>query len=56
MQNLTGKRVEVITADMVYRGTLVEIGETRVYIKADEGWITVPIDRVIDIREEKKIS
>jgi len=50
MHELIGKQVEVVTADIVYRGTLIEIGETEIYLQAEEGWITVPVDRVIDVR------
>jgi len=50
MQELIGKEVEVITADIVYRGILVEIGETEIYLQAEEGWIEVPVERVMDVR------
>jgi len=49
MQELIGKQVEVITGDVIYRGVLVEIGETEIYLRAEEGWITVPVDRVVDV-------
>ena len=50
MQELIGKQVEVLTADIVYRGILVEIGETEIYLQAENGWIMVPVDRVVDVR------
>ena len=50
MQGLIGKQVEVITADILYKGLLIEIGETEIYLQAEEGWVVVPIDRVVDIR------
>lgn len=50
MQGLIGKNVEVVTGDVTYRGILVEIGETEIYLQAEEGWITVPVDRVVDVR------
>ena len=50
MQELIGKEVEVFTADIVYRGILVEIGETEIYLQAEEGWIVVPVERVMDVR------
>ncbi|MBI5055470.1 MAG: hypothetical protein HZB61_02455 [Nitrospirae bacterium] len=50
MQELIGKQVEVITVDVTYRGTLVGIGETEIYLQAEEGWIVVPVDKVVDVR------
>jgi hypothetical protein len=50
MQELIGKTVEVITADISYRGLLIEIGETEIYLQAEEGWVVVPVERVVDIR------
>ncbi|MBI4849391.1 MAG: hypothetical protein HY808_12595 [Nitrospirae bacterium] len=50
IQELIGKKVEVITGDVTYRGTLVEIGETEIYLQAEEGWIVVPVDKVVDVR------
>lgn len=50
MQELIGKEVEVLTADIVYRGILVEIGETEIYLQAEDGWIVVPVEGVMDVR------
>ncbi|MDH4027320.1 MAG: hypothetical protein OEU95_00620 [Nitrospirota bacterium] len=50
MQELVGKEVEVVTPDIVYRGVLVEIGETEIHLQAETGWITIPADRVVEIR------
>jgi hypothetical protein len=50
MHELIGKQVEVLTADIMYRGILVEIGETEIYLQAEEGWIVVPVERVVDVR------
>lgn len=50
MHELIGKKVEVITGDITYRGILIEIGETEIYLQAAEGWITVPVDRVVDVK------
>jgi hypothetical protein len=52
MHELIGKRVEVITGDVTYSGILVEIGETEIYLQAEEGWITVPVERVVDVRKQ----
>ena len=50
MQELIGKQVEVLTADIVYKGILVEIGEAEIYLQAENGWIMVSVDRVVDVR------
>lgn len=50
MHDLTGKDVQVITADMTYRGILVEIGEQDIHLQTENGWIVVPLEKVMDIR------
>jgi hypothetical protein len=50
MQELVGKQVEVLTSDIVYRGILVEIGEAEIYLQAENGWIMISVDRVVDVR------
>ncbi len=50
MQELVGKKVEVDAMDVTYRGVLVEIGETEVHLQSDTGWISIPMDRVVNIR------
>ena len=51
MHELIGKEVEVRTADISYKGILIEIGETEVHLQAETGWIVVPVEKVVDIRE-----
>lgn len=51
MQNLIRKEVEVITAETVYRGKLIEVSEAEVHLEGETGWIVVPTFRVLDIRE-----
>ncbi len=51
MQELTGKEVYVRTFETVYRGKLIEIGEREVHIQSQTGWIVVPVDKIVDIRE-----
>lgn len=50
MLELIGKRVEVLSLDIVYKGVLVEIGETDIYLFSDNGWVVIPVDRVAEIR------
>ncbi len=51
MQELTGKEVEVVTFETVYRGILVEIGESEVYLQSDIGWLAVPVEKIVEIKE-----
>ncbi len=53
MIDLTGKIVEVGTADIVYTGKLVEIGESEVLLESDSGWVSVPMARIAYIREKE---
>ncbi len=50
MHELIGKEVEVTTADISYKGTLVEIGEVDIHLQAETGWIVVPVEKVVDIK------
>ncbi len=50
MQELIGKFVEVRSADMTYKGTLVEIGEKEIYLISDNGWIVIPVEGVAEIK------
>lgn len=50
MQELIRKEVEVITPEIIYRGVLIEISDTEVYLQSLNGWITIPMERVLDVR------
>ena len=50
MQELIVKEVEVRSADMTYKGVLVEIGETEIYLMSDNGWIVLPVEGVAEIK------
>jgi hypothetical protein len=50
MRELMGKEVEVITPDVVYKGILVEVGETEVYIRSESGWLAIPVANVAEIK------
>jgi len=52
MIDLRGKLVEVIANDITYRGTLVEISETEVYLESESGWIVIPVEQVASISEK----
>lgn len=50
MHELIGKKVEVQTTDMLYKGILIEVSETDVNLQSETGWIVVPLDRVVNIK------
>ncbi|RJQ20598.1 MAG: hypothetical protein C4560_04715 [Nitrospiraceae bacterium] len=49
MQELIGKEVNVYTSETVYRGILIEIGESEIYLQSESGWIVIPVEKVADI-------
>ncbi|MFZ6016447.1 MAG: hypothetical protein ACOYU0_02315 [Nitrospirota bacterium] len=51
MIDLVGKIVEVETGDIVYTGRLIEVGEDDVHLESETGWIVIPINRIVFIRE-----
>ncbi len=50
MQELIGKEVEVDTAGTIYRGVLIEVGEYEIQLQSQYGWISIPLDKVADVR------
>lgn len=50
MQELIGKEVEVQTMEIIYRGKLIEVGESEIYLQSDYGWITVPIEKIANVK------
>lgn len=56
MTDLTGKIVEVLTLETTYTGKLIEIGETEVHIETENGWIVIPVERIISINEKEDLS
>ena len=52
MIDLVGKVVEVQTADMMYIGKLVEIGEVDVHLESESGWVIVPVERILSIKKK----
>ena len=55
MIELTGKYVEVMALDVIYKGKLVEVDETEVHLETEFGWIIIPVSHIAFIRggEEK---
>jgi len=54
MLDLIGKIVEVTANDITYTGKLVEIGEEEVFIESNSGWIVIPVERVVVIKEKER--
>ena len=50
MQHLTGKEVVVHTSETIYRGKLIELGETELYLQSEDGWIVIPVEKIADIK------
>jgi hypothetical protein len=53
MQDLVGKKVEVLALETTYKGRLIEIGETEVYLESESGWIMIPVEKIISITEQE---
>ena len=51
MENLIGREVEVIANFITYTGKLVEISETEVHLETEGGWIVIPVEQVVSVRE-----
>ncbi|MEF9427098.1 MAG: hypothetical protein L0956_07975 [Candidatus Mariimomonas ferrooxydans] len=50
MQELLGKEVEVNTNETIYRGILIEVTENEIQLKSQYGWVSIPAEKVADIR------
>ena len=54
MIELIGKIVEVGTVETIYTGKLVEVNEEEIYLEAEYGWITVPVEKIAFLREKEE--
>lgn len=53
LASLLRKRVEVSArGGITYKGLFVEANESELYLKCETGWVTVPMERVISVKEE----
>jgi hypothetical protein len=50
---LIGKIVVVETADTIYTGKLIEIGEEEVHLESELGWLVIQVDRISSIKEKE---
>lgn len=53
MIELIGKIVVVETADTIYTGKLIEIGEEEVHLESELGWLVIQVDRISSIKEKE---
>ncbi|MEE8330103.1 MAG: hypothetical protein V3R54_09260 [Thermodesulfovibrionia bacterium] len=50
MQELLGREVEVNTNETIYRGILIEVTENEIQLKSEYGWISIPTEKIADVR------
>lgn len=50
MHDLIGRKVEVITGEIIYRGVLIEIADEELHLQSEYGWISVPIEKVSEVK------
>ena len=53
MIDLVGKIVDVETTDIKYTGKLIEINEEEVYIESESGWVVIPVEKIMLIKEKE---
>ena len=51
LDTLKRKRVEVRANGFVYRGILLEATEDEITLRADSGFVSIPMDRVVSITD-----
>lgn len=50
LYSMIGREVEVECDGMTYRGTLIEVSETEVFLQSDVGWIQLSVETVSSIK------
>jgi hypothetical protein len=50
LMGLIGQEVEVMSDGMLYRGRLIEVSETEVFLQSELGWIQLSVEKVTEIR------
>ncbi len=50
IQQMIGKEVEAIANGITYRGVLVEVSDTEVYIRNTMQWMALPVSTVSVVR------
>jgi len=52
LQKLVRKTVVVVTHGGInYRGQLIEASEDTMFLKGETGWVTIPMEKIISVRE-----
>jgi len=51
MHELIRKEVEVITPEITYKGILMEVTEAGISLQSVNGWISIPMERILEIRK-----
>jgi hypothetical protein len=54
IRELIGKEVEVSANGVLYRGMLVEVSDSEVYLKGTMGFVTLPTASVGDVKLAEK--
>ena len=49
LKELERKNVIVYSMGVTYKGILIEANETEVYLRTQNGWVTIPMDRIAKI-------
>ncbi len=47
---LIGREVEAVANGISYRGKLIEVSETEVFIQGELGWMQLKVDEVTEIK------
>ncbi|HLB25185.1 MAG TPA: hypothetical protein VJM83_02530 [Nitrospirota bacterium] len=50
LATMIGKEVVVTASGMIYRGRLVEVSETEVFLQGQLGWIQLRVEDVTEIK------
>jgi hypothetical protein len=50
LMNLIGKKVEVTSGGIAYRGRLIEVSESEVFLQGELGWIQLSVETVTEIK------
>ena len=50
LMGMIGQEVEVMSDGMLYRGRLIEVSDTEVFLQGELGWIQLSVEKVTEIR------
>jgi len=55
LKELQRKEVIVYSMGVQYKGTLIEVNESEIYLRTQAGWVTIPMDRVSSIKKAQSL-